>query len=156
MARSRSAAAISIATISSMVSRGLPGIQRETTIAPTTARPGAAAGGPRLAATDEAAAGGAGNRPAGPRCWAAAWVAVIEVPAAFLADSGSLDRVGLSELRYACARIDPSTATLSATATWRAVLDRADPAPARSRGRACMMLAVAAGMATPSPAPWMK
>ncbi len=46
-------------------------------------------------------------------------------------------------------------ATLSATATWRAVLVSADPAPARSRGSTSITAAVAAGMLTPIAAPWM-
>ena len=87
MARSRSAASISIAissSISSMVGRGLPGIQRETAIAPMTARAAAIAVVIRMASTNDASAGASRNRPAGPRCCASAWVAVIEVPAAFL------------------------------------------------------------------------
>ncbi len=53
-----------------------------------TARPAAIAVVTRMASTNDASAGASRNRPAGPRCWASAWVAVIEVPAAFLADSG--------------------------------------------------------------------
>ncbi len=82
-----------------MVGRGLPGIQRDTAIAPMTASPAAMAVVIRMASTNDASAGASRNRPAGPRCWARAWVAVIEVPAASLADAGSPDRVGLSEVR---------------------------------------------------------
>ena len=78
----------------------------------------------------------------------------MDEPAAFRRPAGSADSVGLSELRYAEERIEPRTATLSATATWRAVLVSAEPAPARSRGSASMTLKVAAGTARPSPAPW--
>ena len=46
-------------------------------------------------------------------------------------------------------------ATLSATATWRATLVSAEPAPARSRGSTSMTAAVAAGIATPIAAPWI-
>jgi hypothetical protein len=80
----------------------------------------------------------------------------MDEPAASRADAGSADRVGSSELRYTCERMEPRTATLSATATWRAVLVSADPAPARSRGSASITLEVAAGIARPRPEPWTK
>src|SRR6202012_5321739 len=72
------------------------------------------------------------------------------------AAAGSDDRVGSSEVRYTWERMEPRTATLSATATWRAVLVSADPAPARPRGNAAMVLEGAGGSARPSREPWTK
>ena len=83
-------------------------------------------------------------------------MAVIDPVAAFRAAAGSTVRCGLSWPRYTWARIEPSTATPSAPATWRAVLVSAEPEPARSRGTTDMTASVAGGITLPMPAPCTK
>ena len=109
-----------------------------------------------MALTKASFAGPSRNRPAAPSWAATACVPAIDPPAAPLAAAGRAASFGLSAWWYDCARIEPSTATPSATPTWRAVLVSAEPAPARSRGSTSMTAEVAAGMVTPMPAPCTK
>ena len=89
----------SLAGAISAAGRGLPGIQRSTTNPPTSATSAAISVVACMASTNEVFAGASKDRPAGPRCWATAWVAVIDEDAAPRAAAGSAASDGAREFR---------------------------------------------------------
>src|SRR5690606_6204753 len=126
--------------------RGLPGIHRATTAAPSSAMPAETREVTCMLCTNASLARLIMLSPRSPSARATSLVAVMDSPPGWRTPAGSPTRAGAISPRETDESSERGTATPSAPATWRTVLLLAEPTPAFSRGSDSMMAVVAGGM----------